>query len=225
MKYIIIIILALGISTNINGTDPIKRKNYFVSFDISYPFYNYYNQALFNKKGLGLGGAVSIGHQKFPVYAEYFYQSPLFFKYRNNEVKEQYQEIGLRYNLNHLTYLFPYGLDPYLGIGLIQRKSQFSQYAIVNEGAPEFLSQNQQQTLSYKISSGVKFGNKNIVVGIHYDFLPSKFVIPNEESTDLTIYNSLHMFSFRVGIRLFSNSGKKIKCPRFNKKVKRTLSF
>lgn len=226
MKYIFItFLLSFSFLAKADGTDPIKRKSVFVEFDLSYPFYTHYNQILFEKKGHGIGGAISLGHRSFPIYAEVLYQSPMTFSYRNNEVLEQFQEIGLRYNLNHLTYVFPYGVDPYVGAGLVQRTSKFTQHSISSEGPSDILSAHSQRKMGYKLSGGVKFGNRNITLGIHYDFLPSTFVITNSESTDLTIYNTIHMFSVRAGVRLFSDNGKKIKCPRFNKRVKRTLSF
>jgi len=121
MKQLLVALLLMGFAVSGTATDPIKRKTYFIEFDLSYPYYHHYNQILFKKNGLGLGGAISLGHRSIPVYLEYFYQSPLVFKYRNNEVREAFQEIGLRYNLNHLTYLIPHGIDPYVGAGAMFR--------------------------------------------------------------------------------------------------------
>lgn len=225
MKYLLITIIFLGFVASGSATDPIKRKTYFIEFDLSYPYYHHYNQVLFKRNGLGLGGAASVGHRRVPIYLEYFYQSPLTFKYRNNEVSESYQEIGLRYNLNHLTYLIPYGIDPYLGGGLMFRNSEFKQENLDPTAPEPLLLSHQQKAVTYKLSGGVKVGNRSIVLGLHYDYLPGGLSIPNSELNDLRLYNGMHVFSLRVGFRLNSVPGRRIKCPRFNTKQKRTFAF
>jgi hypothetical protein len=225
MKQFFILLLCMSVCTGLKATDPVKRKTYFIEFDIAYPFYHHYNQILFKKSGLGLGGAVSIGHHGIPVYLEYFHQTPLLFSYRNNEVKDAYQELGLRYNLNHLTYLIPYGVDPYVGAGVMLRNTSFTQNALDQENSTEPLNEYSEQVFTYKLSGGVKVGNRQVTFGLHYDYLPGGLNVPNPETEALTIYNSMHVFSARVGIRFNKVPGRKIKCPRFNTKQKRTLRF
>ena len=225
MKQILILFLCLTVCTGLSATDPVKRKTYFIEFDIAYPFYHHYNQVLFKKSGLALGGAVSLGHHRFPVYLEYFHQTPLVFSYRNNEVKDAYQELGLRYNLNHLTYLIPHGVDPYVGAGVMHRTNEFKQYSLNPENSSDLLNAHSQQLVTYKLSGGVKLGNRQFTLGLHYDFLPGGLSVPNPEAEALSIYNSMHVFSVRVGIRFNKVPGRKIKCPRFNTKQKRTLRF
>lgn len=225
MKQFFIFSLCMAICIRLSATDPVKRKTYFIEFDIAYPYYHHYNQVHFSKTGLGLGGAISVGHHSIPIYLEYFLQSPLIFSYRNNAVKDAYQELGLRYNLNHLTYHIPYGVDPYLGAGLMHRQSSFTQYAIDPNNSSEVLNAYAQKVFTYKLSGGVKIGNHGVTLGLHYDFLPGGLSIPNSETDALIIYNSMHVFSARVGIRLNKVPGRKIKCPHFNTKQKRTLRF
>ncbi len=208
-----------------NATDPIKKRTLFIEVDLSYSFYHHYQQALFKKNGLALGGAISLGHSRLPVYLEYTYQNPLRFAYRNNEVQEHFQELGLRYNLNHLSYLIPYGLDPYIGAGLMRRRSSFVQHGIGDPSNSELLSQHQEIKTMYKLSAGIKMGNRNVILGLHYDYLPGGFDLPNSEGEALRIYNSMHVVSVRLGIRFYQVPGKRIKCPKFNTRQKRSLSF
>ncbi len=222
MKYALTLMLSLILCIGLSATDPIKKKTMYIEFDISYPFHQFYKQALFQRSGHAFGSAVNIGDRRIPISLEYSYQSPMVFAYRNNSMREQFQEIGLRYNLNNISYIIPRGVDPYLGAGVAFRNSYFKQSSV--DGS-EILSEHSRKTTNYKLSGGVKLGNNMFTIGLHYDYLPSKFNIPNPESEDLIIYNSLHLFSARLGIRIFSSSRRKIKCPRFNKKQKRTLAF
>jgi hypothetical protein len=140
-------------------------------------------------------------------------------------VRDAYQELGLRYNLNHLTYLIPFGVDPYLGAGVMHRSNQFTQYSLDQPNSTAILNTHSQQSYTYKLSAGVKVGSRQFILGLHYDFLPGGLSIPNPETAPLKIYNSMHVFSVRAGIRFNKVPGRRIKCPRFNTKQKRTLRF
>ncbi|GLR17229.1 outer membrane protein [Portibacter lacus] len=223
--YLIICFLALFLQP-IQATDPIKKKRIYVEFDLSYQYYIHYNQIAFQKKGIGLGGGAIIGHSAIPVFLEYFYQSPLTFAYRNNELKESYQELGLRISLNNLSYLIPYGVDPYIGAGLVHKISEFKQYSIDLENPNDLLSSASQTSMNYKLTGGIKFGSRNVIIGLQYDYLPSRFTIPDPENQGLSIYNSQHIFTMRAGIRLSPTFQRnKVRCPSLNKKQKRTLAF
>ena len=228
MKHLLLTLLILGFGITLVATDPIKPKGVYIEFDLSYPFYDYYKQIEFKQKGFIPGFAIGLGHRSIPISVEYFYQTPITYSYRNNEIVMGFQELGLRYNLNNISYIIPYGVDPYVGAGIIKKKTSFTQYSLDTDASPEVLKNQKESKTDYKLSAGVKMGNRYLRFGIQYDYLPSKFNIPASEGADLIIYNETHMISARVGIRLHALSlinGKKIKCPRFNTKQKRALSF
>jgi hypothetical protein len=223
MKYIIVAIIFLLAVKAAYSTDPIKSKSFFLSVEISYTFHDYIKQIEFKKDGHTGGLALMLGHRTIPVYAEYFYQTPISYRYRNNILKEKYQEIGIRYNMNSLHYLIPHGVDPYIGISLIQKNSQFTQEGVSDPG--EILKSYSEKSYKPKFSLGVRMGSKNITLGIQYDYLPSSLSLSSEEAENLTIYNQTHMVSARIGIRLNNLLRNKIRCPRFNHKQKRTIKF
>ncbi|WP_235299563.1 hypothetical protein [Portibacter marinus] len=225
MKSFLFLLLLFGCLTNLQATDPISKKTFYIQADLGFSFFHYYQQALFKKQSLSYHGALSVGHRSIPVYLEYVYPSSMRFDYRNNSIVDRYQEIGLRYNLNHLTYLIPLGLDPYVGVGLMWRKNEFTQFELQESTTPQILSQHQSSSTTYKLSAGIRAGRRNLILGLHYDYLPGGFQIPNPEGHTLQIFNNLHLFSVRVGIRLYQRPNHKIRCPRFKSKHKRSLSF
>lgn len=225
MKIVIITFITLMSLNVVSATDPIKPRSWYVEFDLSYPFHHYTHQHSFTKEGITGGLGLVLGKQRFPLFAEVYYQTPVRFGYRNYRLSEQFQELGLRYSLNDLSYIIPYGVDPYVGIGIIQRRSTFQKYEIEDV---EFMTPVEQQELSkmnYKLTAGVKLGNNRFTLGIQYDYLPSRMNINRDEGEIQTFYNAFHQTSLRVGWRIYTKKRKNIKCPRFNNRVKRNLSF
>lgn len=221
----IVLLMSFFFCNIIQASGPLNGKPLYIEGSLSYPFYKYYNQYAFSSKSISPGLAVNIGQHRFPVYLEYIYNSPIKYTYRNHSIQNSFQEIGLRYSLNGLSYIIPYGVDPYIGVGLAHQKTIYEKRELSESGNGEIALTEAYSKSNYKLSAGIKFGNNKLTFGIHYDYLPSLVKVNIVEGEGLPIYNTQHLISARVGYRFSLTNKEKIKCPRFNTRMKRTLPF
>lgn len=224
MKTLLIIIFSCSISLQLFGTDPIKPKRFYVGLEASLPVYHYLSQAEFKRANYPFGFAINAGHRSFPLYAEYTFHTPVKYAYLNNKLSSSIQQVGIRYNLNRMSYIIPHGIDPYVGIGLVNRNNIYQKYEITDGANGTLKEEVISKEVNYALSAGLKVGNRNFVFGLHYQYLPSKLVVAGAEN-NLTFYQNSHTVFARIGMRLHPMNSKGIKCPRFRTKHKRTLNF
>lgn len=153
---------------------------------------------------------VSIGIQQ-SVFQHY-----RFYRY---DIKQQSQSIYAKYSINHLTHLFPYGLDPYVMLGASYLKNRFVTREENDQGVWAPVSQELSQKTSFTFGAGIQIGSQKVILGVHYQYTSGNDHFTVSDFETLPFATGSHLVSLNVGLRFLSpHLNRSRRCPRFGGK-------
>lgn len=185
----------------------------------SYLLYDQIEQFGFDRQGPSAMAYAEVGMQFKPLSVgaqQTFLQEYGFYRFA---IKQQLQTVYAKYSFNQYLNWLPYGLDPYAMVGASLITNRFQTYAESTRNPQEITDQEVSMKPGYTFGLGLQAGSERLILGLHYQYTPSKDQFTLQDFEELPFRTSAHLITLDVGIRLtVADRNKRNRCPRFGRK-------
>ncbi|NND07929.1 MAG: hypothetical protein HKN87_16240 [Saprospiraceae bacterium] len=218
MKTFLQFLFSLILTANLVSSEAQTSKLY-LQVGGSYLLHDQIEQFGFDRQGPSVMGYAEVGMQYKPLSVgaqQTFLQEYSFYRF---SIKQQLQTVYAKYSFNQYLNWLPYGLDPYAMVGASIITNRFQTYAEPNRNPQEITDQQVSMNPGYTFGIGLQAGSERLILGLHYQYTPSKEQFTLQDFEELPFSTSAHLITIDVGIRFtVADRNKRSKCPRFGRK-------